>query len=286
MAGGKFHVYVWRDPRPGKNNVPIYVGKGMGNRAHKMDRDHNRALAGIVAECVKAGLTITVELVRHFNDEKDAFAYEMELIALYGRRDLSTGTLCNFTAGGDGIDYESLQRIVTTPEWKERQKVGCLKRGKDPEYRAKLINQGLRLAADPEWLAARKASGKRQAADPEWQAKNAAAGRRRAGDPEWRAKQKAGAKRSAADPKRLAKSAIAGQRLSSDPEFAAKMTAMNLRVWADLEKSAKRRAALIARNKRQASDPKWRAKQSAVQRAAWQRRRAAETAVSPQLSFW
>src|SRR5262245_48276925 len=61
--GQKFYVYVVRDPRPGKNFCPIYVGKGYGRRAF-VTLGHKRigALPHIITKCRKLGLTPPVEI--------------------------------------------------------------------------------------------------------------------------------------------------------------------------------------------------------------------------------
>jgi hypothetical protein len=54
----------------------------------------------IIAKCDAAGLTVTVEKVRVFDQKSDAFGYEMKLVAKYGRLNAGTDMLCNRTDGG------------------------------------------------------------------------------------------------------------------------------------------------------------------------------------------
>jgi hypothetical protein len=59
------------------------------------------------------------KIVLETNNENEAFNKEKELIKLYGRRDLKTGSLTNLTAGGDGgagrvWAKESLEKIKNT----------------------------------------------------------------------------------------------------------------------------------------------------------------------------
>jgi hypothetical protein len=90
-----FYVYVIYDPRPGKDDVPVYVGKGKGRRAYAHLRGDSckPALLDFIAHCRKHGNEPRAEIMARFPDEADAFAFEMERIAKYGRRDLGTGTL-------------------------------------------------------------------------------------------------------------------------------------------------------------------------------------------------
>ncbi len=77
-------------------DVPFYVGKGHGKRAH--DLQGRSALWRRVA--AKYGLRVVI--VSDSLTESEAFALEVELISKYGRRDIGTGTLVNFTGGGEG----------------------------------------------------------------------------------------------------------------------------------------------------------------------------------------
>ncbi|WP_431861369.1 NUMOD3 domain-containing DNA-binding protein [Azospirillum sp.] len=126
-GAGKFYVYIYRDPRPGKRGVPIYVGKG--SQAYGRADDHwggkatNRMLRGILAKVRSAGLEPIIEIVAWFDDEAAAFCLERSLIAKFGRRDLGSGTLCNMTSGGEGA-----AGAVRSKETKA--KIGAGNRGK------------------------------------------------------------------------------------------------------------------------------------------------------------
>ena len=62
-ASKKSYVYVIRDPRPGKRNAPIYVGKGMRGRAFShLKKSSNRTLAAILAKCRALDLTARVSV--------------------------------------------------------------------------------------------------------------------------------------------------------------------------------------------------------------------------------
>lgn len=164
---GKFYVYVYLDPRPGKGLQPIYVGKGTVDldRAsyHWERRCVNPFLQKVLDKIRAAGLVPQITIAAYMEDEEEAFAMERDLIAKYGRRDLRTGSLCNLTEGGQGtagLKYseERLRKKreqCSTPEWKAlmsrlaaenwtsedyRQKTILARRSheRNPEYRAKL----------------------------------------------------------------------------------------------------------------------------------------------------
>ena len=88
-----FYVYVHRKKTTGE---VFYVGKGKGNRAwsKKGRNDHWNRVAK------KYGFTVEI----HTNDIQEWYAFELEreLIAYYGRVQDGTGTLVNYTDGGEG----------------------------------------------------------------------------------------------------------------------------------------------------------------------------------------
>jgi hypothetical protein len=77
-----FYTYAWlREDR-----TPYYIGKGKGKRAWRKESPPvDRVLI------LKDNLT-----------EEEAFKHEIYMIAIYGRKDLGTGILINFTEGGQG----------------------------------------------------------------------------------------------------------------------------------------------------------------------------------------
>ena len=84
----RFYTYAYlREDR-----TPYYIGKGTGNRVYdnykriaKCPKDKGRVLF------LKKNLT-----------EEEAFRHEKYMIAVFGRKDLETGILFNFTNGGEG----------------------------------------------------------------------------------------------------------------------------------------------------------------------------------------
>jgi hypothetical protein len=166
-----FYVYVIRDPRPDKNNAPIYVGKGTRNRAHSHLRQtsHNKVLERIITTCRKLGIEPSVEIVARFSNEKAAFKSETALIKKYGRYDLGTGTLFNFTNGGEGVSGFRHSETM----------------------RKQFVEDAKRRFASPKWRNAYTEMIKRRSADPAWQALNARLCQERWNDPTYRATQTA-----------------------------------------------------------------------------------------------
>jgi hypothetical protein len=76
-----FYTYLWlRD-----DGTPYYTGKGTGRRAFRSGSPPKERIIIYPAE-----------------SEADAFETEIALIWYYGRKDLGTGCLRNFTYGGEG----------------------------------------------------------------------------------------------------------------------------------------------------------------------------------------
>lgn len=88
-----FYVYVHR--RASDNRV-FYVGKG--NKRRGWRRSGRNKLWHTIAN--KHG--VVCEIVKDNLDEDLSFDLERELISFYGRLDLRTGCLANFTDGGEG----------------------------------------------------------------------------------------------------------------------------------------------------------------------------------------
>jgi hypothetical protein len=82
-----FYVYMYLR----EDGTPYYVGKGKGNRVYSKNRRIPRPKDKSRVVFYKQNLT-----------EEEAFKYEVDLIAFYGRKDLSTGILYNLTDGGEG----------------------------------------------------------------------------------------------------------------------------------------------------------------------------------------
>ena len=167
---GKFYVYVYLDPRPGKGLQPIYVGKGTVDldRAsyHWERRCVNPFLQKVLDKIRAAGLVPQITIAAYMEDEEEAFVMERDLIAQYGRRDLRTGSLCNLTEGGQGtagLKYseERLRRWrekMTTPEWKNIVSKISRDAWANPEIKAERVARIRRIAADPTYRAKLRAA--------------------------------------------------------------------------------------------------------------------------------
>lgn len=97
----QFYSYLWLR----EDGTPYYVGKGFGDRAF-VSRGHK-------THCPKEHSRI---LICPAETEAEAFASELVMIDLFGRKDLGTGYLRNFTDGGEGragyqIPIESRRRM-------------------------------------------------------------------------------------------------------------------------------------------------------------------------------
>ena len=130
-----FYVYVYRDPRPNKNNQPVYVGKGTGDRdlSHWSRGSHNKPFQDFLSHIKRKGLVALCERVFESESEQEAFDKEIELISIYGRRDIGTGTLFNRTDGGEGSSG-----FVKTQEHKAVDRVNAINSWNNPEYIAKV----------------------------------------------------------------------------------------------------------------------------------------------------
>ncbi len=125
----------------------MYVGKGTGDRdlSHWSRGSHNKPLQDFMSHLRLAGLIAACERVFETDNEQEAFAKEMQLIQIYGRRDLKTGSLFNRTAGGEGPSG-----VVKTDAQKLVDKHGTELNWKKPEYRAKIVARQIEVQGTPE----------------------------------------------------------------------------------------------------------------------------------------
>jgi hypothetical protein len=167
---GKFYVYVYLDPRPGKGLQPIYVGKGTVDldRAsyHWERRCVNPFLQSVLDKIRAAGLVPQITVAAYMEDEEEAFAMERDLITQYGRRDLRTGSLCNLTGGGQGtagLKYteerlSKLREKVSTAEWKSLMSEISNRMWGTPSLRTKTLNARRKHETDPNFRARLRAA--------------------------------------------------------------------------------------------------------------------------------
>jgi hypothetical protein len=247
MSKRKFYVYVIRDPRPGKNNAPIYVGKGKGKRAYRHlfpSVNAGSTLNRIVLKCLAMGLKPPVRIAAYFEKERDAHMHEVKLIAKYGRRDKGAGTLCNLTDGGEGasgwVPNESFRKTLSirlkrmhknNPEWSKSITQGWHKWWSDPKIQQAFAARMRKEMQRPERLAQISANAKRNLADPRFIAKRSATLKLINGDPKFCAR-------------RIAKL----QKRNAEPAFQ-KHVQQKRRIWIDKPETRTEMRAHYAKNK-------------------------------------
>lgn len=123
-------MIVYRHIRLDKN-VPFYIGIGT-RKSRAYDKGRNRIWKNIAAKT-----NYEVEILFDDLTRPQAEAKERELITLYGRLDLKTGTLANLTNGGDEGGGQSNKGRKHTEETKAKLK-GRPSNSKRPEVRKKL----------------------------------------------------------------------------------------------------------------------------------------------------
>lgn len=137
----RFYVYQYHDPRPGKNQAVLYVGKGTGRggklarmESHWSSNELKNPVFGRVLSKIRGlGLEPVRVVVSWHETERDAFAAEVLNIALHGLlRD--GGTLCNLTYGGEGAtglvhSEAAIQKIraAVTELWNDPEKAALRK---------------------------------------------------------------------------------------------------------------------------------------------------------------
>lgn len=238
-----FYVYIYRDPRPTKNNQPVYVGKGTGDRdlSHWSRGSHNKPFQDFIAHLKVRGLVAPCERVFETAVEAEAFAKEIELIALYGRRNTGTGSLFNLTDGGEGASG-----AVRSEKEKEHLRTESLDKWQRPEYRAKVVEAQKAVQGTPEARALKSENSAEAWAKPEV-----------------REKRQTGIKRSRSTEESKAKTRAQAKAQWSDPEYAAKQTANNQ----EIANRAEVKAAKAAAAKTLWADPEWKAKMLAARAA-------------------
>jgi hypothetical protein len=100
-----------------EDGTPYYIGKGRGNRAYsKLGRSIGLPPRDRI-------LLLKTEL-----PEEEAFRHEIYMIAVFGRKDLGTGILYNFTDGGEGtsgrICLEETRRKIRERSHAEKDELG------------------------------------------------------------------------------------------------------------------------------------------------------------------
>lgn len=130
--------YLYRHIRLDKNE-PFYVGVGTKpKRSSSKDtyiysRAYNKSNRSNYWKKIIAKTDFEVEILLESDDYEFIKQREIEFIALYGRRDLGKGTLCNLTDGGDGtlgsvVSEEVKRHLSETRKGEKNANFG--KRGK------------------------------------------------------------------------------------------------------------------------------------------------------------
>ena len=235
-----FYVYVYRDPRPTKDNQPVYVGKGTGDRdlSHWSRGSHNKPFQDFIAHLKARDLVAPCERVFETDSEAAAFAKEIELIALYGRRDLKKGPLFNLTDGGEGVAGMRKTEAQKAVDGKFSREHWA-----DPTYRSKVTLAQQAAQSTPEARA-----HKALASEETWT------------HPETRQKRQDGIKQARSTDASKAKTSAQAKAQWSDPEYAAKQTLNNQEIANRTEVKAAKAAAAKALW----ADPVWKAKMLAA----------------------
>lgn len=187
-AANKFYVYIYKDPRPGKNLEPIYVGKGAAKwrraSAHWRCGSHNKFLQRKLTKIRAAGLKPVIELVGEFESELDALTLERDLIRAIGRSDIGSGPLTNLRDG----DLEL--RNWAYPDWLRDQKRNLMSvRYADPAERAATADRSRQMWKDPEYRAKVMSASAAGVRTDAYRAANSERFKRQWRDPAYRARQ-------------------------------------------------------------------------------------------------
>jgi hypothetical protein len=173
-------------------------------------------------------------------DEAEAFAKEIELIALYGRRNLKKGTLFNLTDGGEGGSG-----TIKTAAHKAVDKYNSIKNWKDPAYQEKVAAGQRRVQGTPE------ARSKKSVSSTEAWA-----------DPATRTKRQTGIKRARNTAASKTKTSKQAKAQWGNPEYAAMQTTNNK----EIANRAEVKAAKSAATKALWADPVWKEKMLATRK--------------------
>lgn len=125
MASVPQEYYVYTLVRP--DGRVFYIGKGKGDRIFDHDSEarkgHRCYKCNVIRKIWRQGKTYQRYFVFTTTDEDEAYAYECELIAQYGRKNLA-----NLTDGGEGL---------RNPSAEVREKLAAPNRGKAPPNKGK-----------------------------------------------------------------------------------------------------------------------------------------------------
>jgi len=127
----KYYVYALLRP----TGHIFYIGKGIAERLfdHEKESENGNTIKNHVINKIKReNKTIYYHIFQFFHSEKNAYDFEIELIAKYGRM-IDGGILSNITKGGDGWkgghhSQETISKLskklrvtFSSPEYRERR---------------------------------------------------------------------------------------------------------------------------------------------------------------------
>lgn len=282
-------LYSLIEQRPDHPNFghPFYIGIGTIRRprshfakARSEQKHPNQWLQEVFDAHFSLGIEPAVCIIDTFETIEEACVAEKRAIAKYGRIGVNVdGVLCNISAGGQGIDSETMRVSWENPDTRDNRTEGMrgVKKTTTPESTA-ARQATARLPRSEEARAILSATANRSWADPEFREKRVVDQTAAWEDPEKRANMLAGRSEGIAasweDPEVRAKrtanvSTAVKDKWANDPEYAAKARAGLKAAWADPEKKAARVAKMMAsrsKNPRVLS-PEARARQSEVMKA-------------------
>jgi hypothetical protein len=131
--------YIYRHVRIDTGEV-FYIGVGTKlKRFRNYEREFYRAFCngrdsgrGSIWKNIAAKTKYEVEVLGEFDSYESALKKEVELISLYGRINISTGTLANLTDGGKGMSgfthtQESRKKMSLSKSGKKKEESTVLK---------------------------------------------------------------------------------------------------------------------------------------------------------------
>lgn len=122
-------------------NKPFYVGVGTKTKANRpdgLDRAFAKSQRSKWWKSIVNKAGYRVDILVQSDDYDFIHKKEQEFIKLYGRRDLNTGTLVNFTDGGEGI--LGWRRVVPLTE-EQLKRFRKAREGQDMSYLYRSILQ-------------------------------------------------------------------------------------------------------------------------------------------------
>lgn len=153
-----YYVYAYINP---VSQLPFYIGKGKGKRKlfHLREALNGRDKGSCILEVKKlleSEILPEIFVLKDGLTEWEAFDFEKQLIADWGRKELGTGPLCNLTDGGDGLrglsyefQRESIRNLWKDPDFKKRV-VCALKQAWKDEEKRRLFSEKMKIICGTE----------------------------------------------------------------------------------------------------------------------------------------